>query len=169
MALSAELRIRRDIFIEKYLNKIDNIEITNSTFNKICQSKRSFIDFENSAYNTNINIEGCTFYNLLGDGAYLINGKGATGTITATFYKVLLAKTFVETAKGYQGDNVTISAPSSYLLSDFVLKSNKLDMFQEYNGSSADVFEDPATGNFTLKVNDLIREEVGDPRWYTAQ
>lgn len=149
--------------------KIDNIEITNSTFNKICQSKRSFIDFENSAYNTNINIEGCTFYNLLGDGAYLINGKGATGTITATFYKVLLAKTFVETAKGYQGDNVTISAPSSYLLSDFVLKSNKLDMFQEYNGSSADVFEDPATGNFTLKVNDLIREEVGDPRWYTAQ
>lgn len=27
MTLSAELRIRRDIFIEKYLNKIDNIEM----------------------------------------------------------------------------------------------------------------------------------------------
>lgn len=149
--------------------KIDNIEITNSTFNKICQSKKAFIDLENSAYNTDINIEGCTFYNLLGDGAYLLSTKGVTGTVNATLYKVLLAKTFTAKARGYQGDNITISAPSSYLLSDFVLEKNKLDMIQEYNGSSADVFEDPATGNFKLKVNDLIRDKVGDPRWYTTQ
>ena len=149
--------------------KIDDIEITNSTFNKICQGKKTFIDLENSAYNTNINVEGCTFYNLLGDGAYLISAKGVTGSVNATFFKVLLAKTYTEKARGYQGDNITISAPSSYLLSDFVFLKNKLDMFNTYNGNSSDVFTDPASGDFTLKVNDLIREEVGDPRWYTTQ
>lgn len=149
--------------------KIDDIEITNSTFNKICQGKKTFIDLENSAYNTNINVEGCTFYNLLGDGAYLISAKGVTGSVNATFFKVLLAKTYTEKARGYQGDKITISAPSSYLLSDFVFEKNKLDMFNTYNGNSSDVFTDPASGDFTLKVNDLIREEVGDPRWYTTQ
>ena len=149
--------------------KIDDIEITNSTFNKICQGKKTFIDLENSAYNTNINVEGCTFYNLLGDGAYLISAKGVTGSVNATFFKVLLAKTYTEKARGYQGDNITISAPSSYLLSDFVFEKNELDMFNTYNGSSSDVFTDPASGDFTLKVNDLIREQVGDPRWYTTQ
>lgn len=149
--------------------KIDDIEITNSTFNKICQGKKTFIDLENSAYNTNINVEGCTFYNLLGDGAYLISAKGVTGSVNATFFKVLLAKTYTEKARGYQGDNITISAPSSYLLSDFVFEKNELDMFNTYNGSSSDVFTDTASGDFTLKVNDLIREQVGDPRWYTTQ
>lgn len=149
--------------------KIDDIEITNSTFNKICQGKKTFIDLENSAYDTNINVEGCTFYNLLGDGAYLISAKGVTGSVNATFFKVLLAKTYTEKARGYQGDNITISAPSSYLLSDFVFEKNKLEMFNTYNGNSSDVFTDPASGDFTLKVNDLIREEVGDPRWYTTQ
>lgn len=149
--------------------KIDDIEITNSTFNKICQGKKTFIDLENSAYITNINVEGCTFYNLLGDGAYLISAKGVTGSVNATFFKVLLAKTYTEKARGYQGDKITISAPSSYLLSDFVFEKNKLDMFNTYNGNSSDVFTDPASGDFTLKVNDLIREEVGDPRWYTTQ
>lgn len=149
--------------------KIDDIEITNSTFNKICQGKKTFIDLENSAYNTNINVEGCTFYNLLGDGAYLISAKGVTGSVNATFFKVLLAKTYTEKARGYQGDKITISAPSSYLLSDFVFEKNKLDMFNTYNGNSSDVFIDPASGDFTLKVNDLIREKVGDPRWYTTQ
>lgn len=149
--------------------KIDDIEITNSTFNKICQGKKTFIDLENSAYSTNINVEGCTFYNLLGDGAYLISAKGVTGSVNATFFKVLLAKTYTEKARGYQGDNITISAPSSYLLSDFVFEKNKLEMFNTYNGNSSDVFTDPASGDFTLKVNDLIREEVGDPRWYTTQ
>jgi len=149
--------------------KIDDIEITNSTFNKICQGKKTFIDLENSAYKTNINVEGCTFYNLLGDGAYLISAKGVTGSVNATFFKVLLAKTYTEKARGYQGDKITISAPSSYLLSDFVFEKNKLDMFNTYNGNSSDVFTDPASGDFTLKVNDLIREEVGDPRWYTTQ
>ena len=149
--------------------KIDDIEITNSTFNKICQGKKTFIDLENSAFNTNINVEGCTFYNLLGDGAYLISAKGVTGSVNATFFKVLLAKTYTEKARGYQGDKITISAPSSYLLSDFVFEKNKLDMFNTYNGNSSDVFTDPASGDFTLKVNDLIREEVGDPRWYTTQ
>ena len=86
--------------------KIDDIEITNSTFNKICQGKKTFIDLENSAYNTNINVEGCTFYNLLGDGAYLISAKGVTGSVNATFFKVLLAKTYTEKARGYQGDNI---------------------------------------------------------------
>lgn len=149
--------------------KIDDIEITNSTFDKICQGKKTFIDLENSAYKTNINVEGCTFYNLLGDGAYLISAKGVTGSVKATFFKVLLAKTYTEKARGYQGDNITISAPSSYLLSDFVFEKNKLEMFNTYNGNSSDVFTDPASGDFTLKVNDLIREEVGDPRWYTTQ
>ena len=54
-------------------------------------------------------------------------------------------------------------------LENHLKEKNKLDMFNTYNGNSSDVFTDPASGDFTLKVNDLIREEVGDPRWYTTQ
>lgn len=143
---------------------ISEIEITNSTFYKICQSKKTFIDLENHKYDTNITIEGCTFYNLLGDGAYFINAKGATGKIKANLYSIILAKTYQETAKGYQG-NVEISAPNCYTTTDFILKSNELDMITEYNGLSEDIFTDPANGDFTLKPTDLINEKIGDPRW----
>lgn len=142
---------------------LSEIEITNSTFYKICQSKKAFIDIEEHKYDTNIKIESCTFYNLLGDGAYLINAKNAEGNNTASLHSLLLAKSFAETAKGYQGE-IKVSATNSYTLNDFILKSNKFDM-SEYNGSSEDVFTDPANGDFTLKPTDLINEKIGDPRW----
>lgn len=148
---------------------IDNIEVSNSTFNTICLGKKAFIDITPAECNMNINITGCTFYNLLGAGAYLITAKNATGLINVTMNKVILAKTANEDARGYQGNNATISATGTYTTTDFILSGGTFKMIPEYNGSSADIFENPAAGDFTLKVNDLIRDEVGDPRWYTKQ
>ena len=55
------------------------------------------------------------------------------------------------------------------MTSDFKLDKDYDWSVQSYNGSSTDIFENPATGDFTLKVTDLVRDEVGDPRWYTTQ
>ena len=148
---------------------IDNIEISNSTFNTICLGKKAFIDISSAVCDMNINITGCTFYNLLGAGAYLITAKGATGSTNVTMSKVILSKTANEDARGYQGDNAIVSATDTYTTTDFILSGGTFKMIPEYNGSSADIFENPAAGDFTLKVNDLIRDEVGDPRWYTKQ
>ena len=62
-----------------------------------------------------------------------------------------------------------MSVSNSWMTSDFKLDKDYEWGVQSYNGSSADIFENPAAGDFTLKVNDLIRDEVGDPRWYTKQ
>lgn len=162
------------IKIDKGGCTVNDIEIKNSTFNSICPNPdkdKAFIDLNNIPSAVNINIENCTFYNILGKGAFLITDKSQekaeTSTINVSIYRVLFAKNAGEKAKGYRGVNMT--ATSSYMTSDFKLDKNYEWGVQSYNGSSSDVFEDPATGNFTLKVNNLIREEVGDPRWYTAQ
>lgn len=150
----------------------DDITFMNSTFNHMGYAKdKSLIDLNGIKCSLNISIENCTFYNILGKGAFLISDKAQEkaeeSTINVSLYSVLFAKNAVEGAKGYRG--VNMSATNSWMTNDFKLDKNYDWSVQTYNGSSTDVFEDPATGNFKLKVNDLIRDKVGDPRWYTTQ
>lgn len=151
---------------------VDDIQITNSTFNNMCAAKdKSFMDLNGIPSAVNITIENCTFYNILGKGAFLISDKAQekadVSTINVSLYSVLFAKNAKEGAKGYRG--VNMSATNSWMTNDFKLDKNYDWSVQSYNGSSADIFENPAAGDFTLKVNDLIRDKVGDPRWYTTQ
>jgi len=55
-----------------------------------------------------------------------------------------------------------ITATDSYMTSDFVLSSNAFSVDQAFEGTAADLFTDPANGDFTLKTYILS----GDPRWY---
>lgn len=160
------------IKIDKGGCTVDDIQITNSTFNHISYSKdKSIMDLNGIPGSLNVSIENCTFYNILGKGAFLISDKAQEkaeqSTINVSLYKVLFAKNAVEGAKGYRG--VNMSATNSYMTSDFKLDKDYDWSVQSYNGSSTDIFENPATGDFTLKVTDLVRDEVGDPRWYTTQ
>lgn len=150
----------------------DDITFMNSTFNHMGYAKdKSLIDLNGIKCSLNISIENCTFYNILGKGAFLISDKAQEkaeeSTINVSLYSVLFAKNAVEGAKGYRGVNMSVS--NSWMTSDFKLDKDYEWGVQSYNGSSADIFENPAAGDFTLKVNDLIRDKVGDPRWYTTQ
>lgn len=149
---------------------IEKMEITNSTFNGLCQTKnKSFIEIGSLPSDLEILIENCTFYNACYEKGYFISAKETKGTVKASLYNILLAKTAKDGVRAYQGDNLTISATNSYMTNDFKLEKDYDWGVQLYNGSSSDIFADPAKGDFTLKVNDLIRDEVGDPRWFTAQ
>lgn len=148
---------------------VDNIEVTNSTFNGLCQTKnKSFIDVGLLMSDAEIVIEHCTFYDALYEKGYFISAKETKGNVTASLYGVLLGKVAKDEVRAYQGDNLTISATNSYMTSDFKLDKEYDWGVQSYNGSSADIFTDPVNGDFTLKMTDLIRDKVGDPRWIPA-
>jgi len=141
---------------------MDKIEVKNSTFYNICLGKKSFIDVSLCKKSMDVDIEACTFYNLLGDGAYFLNAKNG-GDVNLNMYRVILAKTVNPAARGKQG-SINVVASGTYQLNDFVLGKNLLgiDMF---DGASNNVFKKPAAGDFTIKNTLLQMEKVGDPRW----
>lgn len=141
---------------------MDKIEIVNSTFYNICPKNKSFIDVSLCKQSMDVNIEACTFYNLLGNGAYFLNAK--TGSdVNLNLYRVMLAKTADPAARGKQG-TINVVASSSYMANDFILGSGKLDL-DTFDGSSNDIFKKPSEGDFTIKNTLLQVEKVGDPRW----
>lgn len=137
-------------------------EVKNSTFYNICFKNKSFIDVSACKQSMEVNVESCTFYNLLGSGAYFLNAKNGSD-VALNLYRVILAKTVDPAARGKQG-SITITSPSSYLANDFITSAGSLGV-SEFDGSSADIFKSPASGDFTIKNPLLQMEKVGDPRW----
>lgn len=153
---------------DKANTKVYNITLKNSTFSNLCMGKKSFIDVSYAVAGLVINVESCTFYNLLGDGAYFISGKNAPNNgVTANINKTLFAKTFQPTARGYQKkETVILSGSSTYLTKDFVMGSGSFaDKFSSVDATSSEIFKKPAELNFTIKNTVLQNEQVGDPRW----
>lgn len=153
---------------DKAKTVVNNITLKNSTFSNVCLGKKSFIDVTNAVAGLKINVESCTFYNLLGDGAYFISAKSAPNNgVTANINKTLFAKTFQETARGYQKkETVTISGSATYLAKDFVMGSGSFaDKFLSVDEVSSGIFKKPSELNFTIKNSVLQNDQVGDPRW----
>lgn len=147
---------------------VKNISLSNSTFSNLCLGKKSFIDATNAVAGLIINIESCTFYNILGDGAYLISAKNAPNDgVTANINKTIFAKTYKETARGYQKkETVKMTGGTTYIASDFVMGTGSFkDMYSSVNATSSEIFKSPSKGDFTMKHAILQREQVGDPRW----
>lgn len=151
---------------DKNGTQIDNISLKNSTFSNVCGKNKAFIDLGYSK-NSNVNVQSCTFYNLLGSGAYLLSAKNASG-IMFNLDKVLLAKTQNEGARGYQtSSTVTVNATTCFATSDFVLGAGKFKdgTYTTMSESSSSVFKSPADLDFTVKSTELQLNAVGDPRW----
>lgn len=147
---------------------IDNIQMTNSTFNNI---GRGLIR-SNSANSNSLIIKDCTIYDISqgGDTApgyaerHLIDFN-TKSVASVTIENVIVAKSKTVTARGIRMDNV-YSATNSYKTSDYIVVLDPLSGFTNYSGSSADLFQDPDNGDFRIKDNGFSgRLTAGDPRW----
>ncbi len=153
---------------------INNIIVDGCTFSNICTTGKCF--FMQSKYSQNIEslrIMNSTFYNFCGNGQYFIDFRDKSfGPDAFELTNVIFGKTADEvTNKNVRGtcDNASF-ATNCYTLSDCYKVIKGATAFTEEDDtntkySSADIFADPANGDFTLKSGCGI-EKCGDPRWY---
>ncbi|WP_071147054.1 DUF5123 domain-containing protein [Bacteroides ihuae] len=152
-------------FINADANKvgvINNISITNSTFNGVGR----FI-LSKSTNTASILLDQCTFYNMIASGRYFIDFGGTSNGPSngIAISNCLFALTQSATAKGIRS-SATATVENSYVTSDWVFSSNAISGVTSYNGTSTDLFTDPTTGNFSIKDNSFSSSETcGDPRW----
>lgn len=134
---------------------IGSISITNSTFFKL---QHNFIQIPDAQVNT-VDVKDCTFYNIIGGGRYFIDAQNKMPEINVE--NVILAKTFSTTAKGIRSEGEH-SVINTIATSDFVISSNKIKGYDEFDGKATDLLKDPENGDYTLKVTSI---KSGDPRW----
>ncbi len=103
-----------------------------------------------------ITIDRCTFYNLAKGKTVIDTNKVKAGSITIT--NTLVGMT--EATKGYEGPTLKFS--DSFTTNDCSFGS-KNTWGTALDISSADLFTDPANGNFTVK--EAKYKVYGDPRW----
>lgn len=145
---------------------VNNILIDGCTFNGVCVSGKCFFMMTKYVQPTqSLRIKNSTFYNFCGNGQYFIDFKDKTnGPDQFELTNVIFGKTADEvTNKNVRGTCDDASyASNCYSASDCfkVIKGSTV-----LEKSSADIFTDPANGDFTLKTGALT-EKCGDPRWY---
>jgi hypothetical protein len=55
---------------------------------------------------------------------------------------------------------------NTYMTSDCLFSANPITGANSYSGKAADLFTDPANGNFKIKDNSFAgKSTAGDPRW----
>ncbi len=140
---------------------VGSIKVTNSTFNTLAHN---FIQCPSPVTTNTIDIEACTFYNVIGSGRYLVDAQDSETEINLT--NLILAKTYVESgSKGIRTAG-TITCSNVLRTNDFVISSNdfKPDL-DDTETSSTDLFADPTNGDFTVLISKYA--DLGDPRWFT--
>ncbi len=144
--------------------KVDNIIVSNTTFNGI---GNSFILCGGSDGVNTIDITNCTFYNAIASGKYVIDANKLSPVITLS--NVLFAKVYNDntSAKGIRTSGTT-NYDATYFTSDFSLGGgNAMKGAETIDYSSTDLFNDPENGDFTIKVDKYAT--IGDPRWYVTE
>jgi hypothetical protein len=139
---------------------IDNITIQNSTFYSIYYFIR-----QDGITGTSLNINNCTFDNMINQGGYFVN---YSGTFPATFniMNTILGSTLDPTnANGIKSSGNAVLS-NTYTTSDCVFSANPITGANSYSGTAANLFTDPANGDFTIKDNSFAgKNTAGDPRW----
>ena len=141
---------------------VKNIDIDGCTLYNVAVGGKMFI-YSNKTEMDNLSVRNTTFYNCIGNNQYWVdfNGKGTTGTFE--FVQCLFTKTPDEATKNIRSAN-DCDIRESYYTNDFfkTLKgANPLDI------SSDELFVDPANADFHFKGGRILY--CGDPRWYTAE
>jgi hypothetical protein len=139
---------------------IDNITIQNSTFYSIYYFIR-----QDGITGTSLNINNCTFDNMINQGGYFVN---YSGTFPSTFniMNTILGSTLDPTnANGIKSSgNAALS--NTYTTSDCVFSANPITGANSYPGTADNLFKDPGNGDFTIKDNSFAgKNTAGDPRW----
>ena len=118
-------------------------------------------------------IDNCTFYDVVGSGRYFIDCQNIAPSINISNSIFALANTaafadgiWTSTSKGVRS-NSTASVSNVYFTADFVFGSNAFKPTDNYSGTSADLFVNPAEGDLYFKdLNFSGFNKVGDPRWF---
>ena len=141
---------------------VGRVEISNSTFTKILNT---FIQSSGSSTDTEMTIDACTFYDVIGSGKYLIDANKSGSNISIS--NTVFAKTNTDSSKGIRTDG-EISTSQVYFTSDFKLSSNAFDPDMPNTPvASEDLFEDVENGDFTITDKEL--SVLGDPRWFAVE
>ena len=139
---------------------IDNITIQNSTFYSFYYFVR-----QDGITGTSLNINNCTFNDMINNGGYFIN---YSGTFPSKFniMNTILGSTIDPTnANGIKSSGNAVLS-NTYMTFDCVFSANPITGANSYSGKAADLFTDPANGNFKIKDNSFAgKSTAGDPRW----
>lgn len=148
---------------------VENFSMRNSTINT---ALHNVMDFRN-ANMSNIEIENCTFYNVIGSTRYFMDCQNIAPAIR--FSNLIFAKAstavitdgaWTSTSRGFRG-NSTPAISEVYFTADFLFGSNAFSPTYNYSDVSDNLFTDPANGNFTIKDSAFGgKNNAGDPRWY---
>lgn len=144
--------------------KVNNIEITNSTFYNV----RIGLILHNAAASQTVTVSNCTINDISDDARALIDYNAqAVTTFTFTSNIVAKHKSPLNTARGIRIAGASVTVPSSsYVASDYVPSTNPIGGATGYAGTNTDLFVSPATGDFHFKdTNFAGKSTSGDPRW----
>ncbi|RNC66390.1 DUF5123 domain-containing protein [Proteiniphilum sp. X52] len=145
---------------------IKNINIRNSTIYKVKNTHVLSVRTKGSS----LQIDHCTFYDILASGRYLIhfNGSGNVPDLLTISNSIFAAS---DAAVEARGTNPKIESPfvsNSYRTADFSVASGyPLSGISDYLKTSDELFENPAEGNFSIIDITIGGEsQPGDPRWW---
>lgn len=139
---------------------IDNISIQNSTF-------YSFYYFirQDGVTGTSLNINNCTFNDMINQGGYFINYSG-TFPPKFNIMNTILGSTIDPTNSNGIKSSGNAVLSNTYMTSDCVFSANPITGANSYSGTAGDLFTDPGNGDFTIKDNSFAgKSTAGDPRW----
>lgn len=146
--------------------KFGEVEYSNTTFD--CTGYRGLF-YSEKVNCTSIDVKDCTVYNTPASGQYIMDfkdkGYGATNGITISNTIFAMVQN-TSSAKGIRG-NSTQTFENVWVTNDFKLTGDKFQgTFATFDGTTADLFENPAEGNFSIKsYNFGGRLNAGAKKW----
>lgn len=139
--------------------QINNINISNSTFYYFY----SFIRQDKVTTNS-INIDRCTFNNMINQGGYFFQYTMFPTAFTIT--NCILGNTLDPANALGISSSAAINLLNNYMTSDCIFSANPLTGFTPYSGTAAQLFRNPRQGDFTIMDNSFAgKNSAGDPRW----
>lgn len=165
----------RGIDFQKKKINFMNVSITNSTFYEAF-STQDFIRFDYTADRVGAvyMVSNNTFYNVNTSSkgiAYIRSNSAGDKSFTCTFSKNIFgyatAPTDVFFSEDAKSDNILFDSNYYFNASSLIDESVTGGKVYDTTGTvlTSNPFVDAANGDFTLSNEDLIYEEVGDPRW----
>ena len=146
---------------------INNINVTSCTLDGVCPTGKMFIYHKSADMSGDIVVSDCTFYYCFGSSNYFIDfGSTDYGCNSITISNCIFAKQPDENSTKGVRSSVTTTYSNSYATSDFY--NTKLSGLTWLEYTSEELFTDPENGDFTIQSGTL-KEEAGDPRWYTTE
>ena len=157
--------------VESGASNVKNISITNSTFIRQGGHLIFYHDVITES-NESIKIENCTFFDALTrnntSAQWFIKVNASNSNITLSNLILGSTRDAVVHNEYLAGAGATFSATNVWTTNDWTTTNNfpASAGIQNYNGTAADLFADPANGDLTIK--DLTfagAATAGDPRW----